>query len=296
MTRQKLLILILSVILLVAAPVSAQTLDDQLTWNDYFIAQQFSMFPRDARYDTFMNAIAQRLNATIVENFGEDKSITFYVCPSRLGFNAVSFHRFIVFDSVLLDSLRYLAMGRAYYGGINTQYTERLAAAVAKVSQARQMGQMMGNYNDTVNPFGLPSPGQLNPQQQKEAEAIFAEMLASWMAHEGSHCMRDHMKTRLEAASRQNQNMNLMNQQQFMNNVNTYMNAKISQEFEKDADVHAARWLLRSGFTTEGYIMWLEFGEKLEKMMGVDNAYLRTHPKCSDRIRYIRAEAMNFRR
>lgn len=275
----------------------AQTVEQQLIWKDYFVAQQFAQFPRDARYDDLMAQTARRLNQVIVKTFGEDKNITFYVCPSRLGFNAVSFHRFIVFDSLLLDSLRFLAIGTVYYGTDDNPYTNRLALAVAQKSRAHQMGYLAWNQMDNENPFGLPKvDGYLNAEQQQKAQELFIQMLVSWMAHEGSHCMRDHIKNRMESALRNNQQMNFDSSQQFNNNVNAYMNAKITQQLEKDADIHATRWLINAGYRPDGFVIWLKFGEKLEKIMGTDNAYLRTHPRCSDRINYIRQESSRLGR
>lgn len=285
--------LILTALVLVFGSAHAQTLDEQLTWNDYFVARQFSMYPRDARYDRYLNGIAQRLNSKIADTFGEDKDITFYVCPSPIGFNAVSFHRFIVFDSLLLDTLRFLAMSKAYYGNIDNAYVNRLVRAVAQKSKAHQMGYIQGNYRNLDNPFGLPKPGNLTLEQQQQAEKLFISMLASWMAHEGSHCMKDHIKFRIQAALKQRQ-MNFNNQQQFMNNVNQYMNAGITQKLEREADLYATKWLINSGFGVEGYVTWLKFGDKLETVTGANNAYLRTHPKCNTRIRYIIQAARNY--
>ena len=106
-------------------------------------------------------------------------------------------------------------------------------------------------------------------------------MLASWMAHEGSHCMRDHMKYRIleirkEMNSGTNSGMNSgMNQQQFMQ---AYMGAKISRDLEKDADLCAVVWLQNAGFGIKGFVTWLQFAEKLEAISGAENPYLRTHP------------------
>ncbi|MFP4497417.1 MAG: M48 family metalloprotease [Vulcanimicrobiota bacterium] len=273
----------------------AQTLDDQLTWNDYYVSQQFAMYPPDARYNEVMAEIASSLNDSIVDTFGEDKDINFHVCLTPLGFNAVAFHRFIVFDSLLLDTLRYMAMGKVYYGGMNNEYIDRLACRVAEVSQYHKMGQSQANYHNQENPFNLPHPGDLTSKQLDEAAVLFANILASWMAHEGSHCMRDHLKHRLQAMQKSNQQFNYQgSQQQFKNSVDAYTNAKISQELEKDADVHAVAWLLNSGYNIEGYLTWLEFGSKLEEIMGTKNAYLRTHPPCQTRMQYIRQAAREF--
>ena len=293
--KKRIAILLIILALITGAVALSQTIDDQLRIYDQYVARQFSFFPRDARYDAYMNSIAQNLNSVIVETFGEDKNITFYICPSRLGFNAVSFYRFIVFDSLLLDSLRYLAMGKVYYGNLNNQYIDTLVSRVAEISQAHQMGFVTGNYYDINNPFNLPPVGPLNQQQQLQAEELFTSMLVSWMAHEGSHCMRDHMKYRLQVMQQQQMSINPYgNQQQFINSMSAYMNAKLTQKLEKDADVHAVKWLINAGYNIEGFITWLQFGEKLERIMGVENAYLRTHPKCSERIKYIRETARSL--
>jgi len=281
----------LPVILLLALmaglfPAHAQSLDDQLQWNDYYVSSQFYQYPRDTRYDAYMTSIAQNLNSTIIDTFGNDKNITFYVCPSRIGFNALSFHQFIVFDSMLLDTLRYLAIAKVYYGNVNNNYVNSLAEKVAIISNAYRNGMFNPNFYNSNNPFGFPPVGTLNPAQQKKAEQLFTGMLASWMAHEGSHCMREHMKYRLQVMNQQGDNP-----QNAQINMNQYMQAQLSRELEKDADVCATIWLINSGYDIEGFVTWLQFGEKLEHAMGTENTYLRTHPKCSERIEYIRQAA-----
>lgn len=293
------LLVIVSIALLLANSnihACAQNIDQQLQLNDAYVSQQFRYFcPYDTRYNQYMNIIAQRLNSTIVDTFGEDKDLTFYVCVSPLGFNAVSFHRFMVFDSVLLDSLRYLSMGVVYYGGVDNSYVDQLAYQVARISASHRMGMSTANYYDTENPFNLPEVGTLTEEQSQRAEKLFLNMLASWVAHEGSHCMRDHMKHRYLAMQQQlNQQRNLQQQQQFFNSMGAYANARISRELEKEADEYAVRWLINSGFNVEGYITWLKFGSKLEKVMGTENAYLRTHPSCAERVQYITEEAKRY--
>ncbi len=290
--RLLVLLLLIFIMTLPGSRAIAQNLDQQLFWQDQFVAQQFASFPRDPRYDGVMTDIARRLNGVIVKTFGEDKDIIFHVCASRLGFNAVAFHRFIVFDSLLLDTLRYLAVAHVYYGGLDNNYINGLADSVAAISHRHRMGYIHWNQMNNENPFGLPPvPGQLTPEQQVQARELFINMLVSWMAHEGSHCMRDHVRHRMETAMRQNQNMDPNNPRQFNNNVSSYMNAKLTQKLEKDADIHATRWLVNAGYSVDGFIVWLRFGEILERKMGTDNEYLRTHPRCSDRIEYIVQEA-----
>lgn len=298
MKRKILTLLTIFILLTLILNGSVQAVEDQLRMYDQQVYYQFTIFyPRDARYDAYLTEIASRLNANIVDVFGEDKDIIFYVCPSHLGFNAVSFHRVIIFDSLLLDSLRYLAMGKVYYGSIDNQYVDQLAHRVAQVSQYHRMGSFVTNPSDTYNPFGLPGLGPLNPAQQLKAEELFKEMLASWMCHEGSHCMLDHMKFRLKAMSEQQQQFNYQgDMNQFNNSMNVYAQAQISQQLEKEADVIAARWLLASGYSIEGFTAWLYFAQKLETIMGMDNAYIRTHPSSAQRIRYIKDAAAQFRR
>lgn len=297
MKKRLLSVFLLLIIISTIVGVHAQTIEDQLNWNDRQVYTQFTgYYPPDSRYNVIMNQIGGNLNSHIVDVFGEDKNIVYYVCPSKIGFNAISFYRVIIFDSLLLDSLRFLAIGKVYHGGLNNEYIDELAYNVADISRKRQMGMGGINYADQNNPFGLPSAGALTPEQQARAEKLFREMLASWMAHEGSHCMLDHMKIRLEKMQQAKQQMDYNgSQNQFNNSIDEYMSAQISQTLEKDADVHATKWLIKSGYSVEGYVTWLTFAEKLEKLMGTDNAYLRTHPRCSDRVNYIRNAAKRYR-
>ena len=298
MKKRALSIFLVLFILVAIVGVYAQTIDDQLNWNDQMVYQQFtSYYPPDTRYNAYMNQIAGNLNSNIVDVFGEDKDMIYYVCPSHIGFNAISFHKVIIFDSLLLDSLRFLAMGKVYYGGLDNEYIDNLAYNVVRISKLRQNRMMQPNYYNQNNPFGLPVvPGQLTQEQQARAEKLFKSMLVSWMAHEGSHCMLEHMKQRMIKMQEAKQQMQYQgNQYQFQNSINAYMSAQLMQSMEKEADVHATKWLLKSGYSTDGFITWLTFAEKLEKLMGTENAYLRTHPKCSERIEYIRETERNFR-
>jgi len=297
MKKKIIAVTLIIVLFVVTFSVLAQSLEDQLRMQDRMIYAQFTTYyPRDNRYNAFFNEIATNLNSTIVDVFGQDKDIVFYVCPSHFGFNAMSFYRVIIFDSLLLDSLRYLAMAKAYYGDIDNEYVDELARSVATISRKHQSGDFRGiNFQDQNNPFGLPPVGELTPQQAAKAQELFKGMLASWMCHEGSHCMLDHVKVRMQEVQNMQKKFYYQgNQQQFNNSLNAYAFAKINQKLEKEADIMATRWLIESGYTIEGFVLWLEFGEKLEKAMGVDNAYLRTHPKCSERIRYIKQAAREY--
>lgn len=298
--KKKIIAVILLLVLFVGTfSVLAQSLEDQLRTQDRMIYTQFTTYyPRDNRYNTFFNKIATNLNSTIVDIFGQDKDIIFYVCPSHFGFNAMSFYRVIIFDSFLLDSLRFLAMARVYYGDLDNEYFDELAQSVATISKKHQNRDFSGiNFKDQNNPFGLPPVGQLTPQQSARAQQLFKGMLASWMCHEGSHCMLDHVKVRMQEVQNTQKKFHYQgNRQQFTKSLNAYAYAKISQKLEKEADIMAVRWLIESGYSIEGFIVWLKFGEKLEKAMGVNNAYLRTHPKCSERIRYIKQAAKEYKK
>lgn len=293
-------IIILTALFLFLAVVSsvvAQSLEDQLHYYDRQVYSQFTTrYPRDSRYDPYLNEIAGNLNSKIVDVFGEDKDIVFYACPSHLGFNAVSFYRVIIFDSLLLDSLRFLAMGKVYYGSDDSEYVDRLVQAVAETSSYHRMGMDTTDYRDINNPFDLPEVPALTAQQQQKAEKLFKSMLASWMCHEGSHCMLDHIKVRLQKMAQKQQQMYMQGDQRLFNqSVNMYMEAEISQKLEKEADVNATKWMIKSGYSIDGFIAWLKFAEKLEESMGVNNTYIRTHPKCSTRIQYIRDTARKYR-
>jgi hypothetical protein len=286
-------ILVICFLILNFSPCLPRSLEEQLKSYDQLMAQKFSKFPQDTRYDNYLADISKNLNRTLVGTFGENKNISYLVCASNLGFNAVSFHRLIVLDSLLLDTLRFLARAKVYYGTIDNPYVNRLIFRVSLLHGQHQAGMMNPGFVDQNNPFNLPVlPGQLTPEQEKQAETLFINMLASWMAHEGSHCMRDHLKYRFEIIRKRQQESSASgNQAQVMDTLEVYTNSHLSQELEREADLYAVNWLLNSGYNVDGFILWLSFGEKLEQASGLDNAYFRTHPSCTERIRYIREAA-----
>ena len=171
------LLILLVAIIALSIPTNGQTIDDQLRLKDQAIERQFSAFPHDARYDAIMNGIAEKLNAAIVKTFKGDKKLEYYVCPSHIGFNALSFNKFTVYDSLLLDSLRYLAEGAAKNNGIDNPYIDQLARRVAEVSRLRQSGAAFGDFSNRLNPFGLPEPGKLSQPERLEAEKLSLQCL-----------------------------------------------------------------------------------------------------------------------
>jgi hypothetical protein len=292
--KSTVLLLVACFMILTFSPCFPGQLEKQLKEYDNLMFQKFSRYPQDTRYNKYLTDISRNLNGSIVATFGEDKNISYLVCASNLGFNAVSFHRLIVLDSLLLDTLRFLARAKVYYGSIDNPYVNRLVFRVSLLDGQHQAGMMNPSFVNQANPFNLPVlPGNLTQEQERQAERLFIEMLASWMAHEGSHCMKDHLKYRFEIIKkRQNEAAVSGSQVQVMDTLEVYTNAQLSQELEREADLYAVRWLRNSGYGVEGFITWLQFGEKLEQASGLDNAYFRTHPSCGERIRYIRDAAV----
>ena len=142
--------------------------------------------------------------------------------PGVFGYNAVSFHKSIVIDSLLLEVDKRLAIGMAYYGKIDTPYTRQLAQATIRVWQQTNNGTLRLNQNNPYNPYNLPEiQGQLSPNQQKLAELYFEHLVAATLAHEGSHIFLEHTKQKMLTQQKLwQQGQGNMNQIQQYINVN----------------------------------------------------------------------------
>ncbi|MDQ7822440.1 MAG: M48 family metalloprotease [Candidatus Eremiobacteraeota bacterium] len=291
-------VIIVLVFVLCVTPVSAQYgqpggdyTEQFLNWQDQMVLAQFAMYyPADYRYNTLLGAISTKFNEKgpeIFQNYG--KEVYFTVFVSSLGFNAVSFHRIVVFDSLLLDTLRKLAEGIAFYGTIDNEYSVQLAATVLRVGMAHQFGMLAGNYQNIENPFGLPSCGALTEEQKKEANSLFEEMAAAVMAHEASHAFLDHVKEKIKTQQMLwMYNQGKVDPRVLNSYINNYLNYNLSYSKELEADTYAARLLKAAGYSRNGFTHWLLFAGLLERMTGSDTQANRTHPTSVTRIRNVK--------
>jgi hypothetical protein len=249
------------------------------------------MYPRDARYDSYFMRLFPVFNAHLGEVFPNyQEYVEYSVYAGPLGFNAVTFHRLVVFDSILLDGLKRLCEGFITYNGLNNDYTRQLARFAAGIISSRQSGMSTGQYNryDTNNPFGYPICRDYSQAGSGAVDALFIEMLASWMAHEGAHAYMNHNLERAKATQMiQMSQQNSYNPQMMNQEVQKYINYTLTPQKELEADAKGSELLVRSGISVRGYIVWLSFADMIEELMGSKYQYQRTHPRSEQRIGVI---------
>ncbi len=269
------------------------TPDQMLTMQDQMMVQQFAMkHPVDYRYTQLLDRISARFNSAgnrVFPNY-DTKNVQYIVFVGPFGYNAVAFHQSIVIDSLLMDSLRKLAEGIAFYGKFDTEYTHNLARAILTQMSAMQSGRANINYNSTENPFNLPSPGQLSPQQQQTSAKYFEEMVAGFLSHEGTHAFLEHTKEKMiKQQSLWVQNQGKANPQELNRQINNYISYSFTKTKEFEADAYGVRLLKAAGYTPKGLIYWLELGGLLEDYTGASNtpADQRTHPTTRERVNNI---------
>ena len=257
--------------------------DAQLVMQDQMMVQQMcSRYPADYRYNQLLNNISSRFNQAGPRVFSNwnTKDVQYIVLAGPLGFNAVAFHQSIVIDSLLMDSLRKLAEGIAFYGKFDTPYTHSLAKVTLQRMQEMQSGRTQMNFNNLENPFNLPSAGNLTPQQQQMAARMFEEMVAGFLSHEGSHGFLEHTKEKMmtqQALWIKNQGK--VEPQRLTQEITNYISKDFSKNKEFEADAYAARLLKASGYDKRGIIYWFQLGTLLEQYSGASqNPAERTHP------------------
>lgn len=264
--------------------------ENLLDYQDRLVFSQFSYYyPRDFRFDNALEKISIVFNAHGEEVFSDyNKEVYFVVFVSSLGFNAICFHKLVIFDSLLLDSLRFLAIGIAVYGDIDNDYCRALAFSVAKIGMAHQFGVLLGNYTDRQNPYQLPVFRTITVEQKERAERLFNDMLAAVMAHEASHAFLNHVKEKMETSRMiwQN-NQGRIDPHELNQYITNYINYTISYQKELEADTYGARLLKASGYGKEGFIYWFQFSMLLEEMLGMQKNSTRTHPTAEVRIENI---------
>lgn len=264
-----------------------QSFDAQLNMQDDMMVRQMAQSaPPDGRYEQFLNTISSKFNRAggrVFRNY-DSKDVRYVVLTGAFGFNAMALHKSIMIDSLLMDVMKRLARGMAYYGKFNTEYTRTLAQMAVGISMQMQNKTARINYQNPDNPFNLPEPGTLTPQQEALAAMYFEELVAAVLAHEGSHAFLEHTKEKmLTQQSLWQQGRGT--QQQIMQ----YMNSTYNKEKELDADSHGALLLKYAGYSKNGMITWFRFADLMEMITGTLYAPNRTHPTGEERIRNINA-------
>lgn len=277
-----------------STPAAAQQmpdLDGMLRWQDAMVLRRYQQtYVTDKRYDALLRKISERLNPHLSQVYTRSKPVRYYVFVGNMGFNAQTWDGLIIFDSLLLDAMRRLCEGVAVYGTTDCDYVRNLAVYVAEVDRACRAGHIALQTTSVDNPYRLPTLWGLTPAQREAADALFEEMLASWMAHEGSHAFLDHSRERIEAQRL----LWLYNQQgeappdSVKTYISQYLNATTTIQKEREADAYGIRLVLRSGYTVEGLIRSFEFVHYLEQLSGEALRANRTHPTPTERIVHAR--------
>ncbi|NDD29976.1 MAG: hypothetical protein EB084_17100 [Proteobacteria bacterium] len=283
--------IIVSSLLRHAAAQQPVPLEDLLLWQDAMVLSRYqSTYLCDTRYDGALRRISQRLNPHLAEVFQSAQPVQYYVFIGQMGFNAQTWHHLIIFDALLLDTLRKLADGVAVYGTTECDYVRRLAVYVAQVDQAKKTGRLTLRVTGADNPYRLPTLWGMTPAQRDRADVLFDEMLASWMAHEGSHAFLHHSRERAEAQ----QLLQMYSQQtdftsdSMQRYISTYLGTNTSRQKERDADEHGVRLIVKSGYSIEGLLRSLEFAQMIEVLTGEAQVVNRTHPTPAERISLAR--------
>lgn len=266
-------------------------IDQMLKWQDQQIMSQFqSKFVSDGRYNAFIHSIMQRMNTYLTQVYGQQSNlyISGFCFASSLGFNAVTGYRIIIFDSLLLDTLKFLADGIAVYGGVDNQYVQNLARTVVNLCAQHQQGNIRPNTSNLYNPFNLPTLTNLTQEQRMQSQKLFTDMVASWVAHEGSHGFLEHIKEKMKISlTQQAYSQGKYPPQAIQQQINQYLTYSLGPKMELEADTKGTILLLKSGYSVDGFIWWLKFADILEQLMGTKNSYMRTHPSSEQRIQNI---------
>ena len=108
------------------------------------------------------------------------------------------------------------------------------------------------------------------------------------MGHEGSHSFKEHRLRALRASRELLERYHGITQQQ----IQYIVNYKLSPRLEIEADCKSVELLLRSGFSTQGAMLFLRFLGLLEANFGFN----ATHPPAQQRIQSIKKVEKQMKR
>lgn len=154
-----------------------------------------SHYPLDERYNDVLNSVTTRL---LKASDPKDKldQVRLSVHFSDLGLNAITLHRVVIVDSLLLDTLCLYSQGIALYGTASNAYTDKLVDQVAALYRQERLGVLRPDL-DPKNPYAIYPPSGLDQVAAKRAEPIFEGLLAAWIGHEFGHVAKQHARRRL---------------------------------------------------------------------------------------------------
>jgi predicted Zn-dependent protease len=134
--------------------------------------------------------------------------------------------------------------------------------------------------------YHLPMAGNLTSTEQVQADALYEEMVASWLGHEASHAFLNHARQRMLALQAAPMGYGMGNPLQNF----TWMNS-MGLDREREADEHGAVLITHSGYSLRGFVISLEFAQRLEELSGGGNTWLSNHPPARERIADIQRAA-----
>lgn len=273
-------------------PTGADPIEASLQARDEMVRQYYVLnFPADPRYEAVLTRIGNRVNARLHEVFpNSEEQVTYGVFLSNMGFNGVAWHRIIVLDSLLLDTLHRVAESVAVNGRLESPYVDQLAAYIGQLGTQGGYGAPLRDrfHIDPENPYQIPAPPGLNYQSQQKAEAIFEDLLAAWVCHELSHCYLGHAREKIEQTLRlQNQYGGQVPPWMLEQQIQQYLNYQMAPAKEMEADRYGAMVAFRAGYSLDGFRRWYAFIDRIEQHTGAAYQQWRTHPHGSERFRAV---------
>ncbi len=290
-------LLLLGLLLALVAPAAAQgwgpavrdPIEASLVMRDQMVRQYYTLnFPADARYEPVLARIGARVNAHLHEVFpNSQEEVTYGVFLSTLGFNGVAWHRVVILDSLLLDTLHRLAESIAVDGRLETPYVDELASYIGRLGLVGGYGAPLRDRAgiDPQNPYRIPPPAGLDDLARKKAEVLFEDILAAWVCHELSHCYLGHAREKIEEGLRlQNQYGGRVPPWLLEQQIQQYLSFSLAPAKEMQADRAGAMVAFRSGYSLDGFRYWYAFIDRIEQHTGAAYQQHRTHPHGSQRF------------
>jgi hypothetical protein len=274
------------------SPVTAdETLPDSLELlkgADRLLVRRYAgFFPVDERYNDVLNPVLARLLKAAEPN-PICSEVRLAVHYSDLGFNAVALHRVIMVDSLLLDGLSRYSQGIALYGTAANDYTDRLVAQIAAIHKSGQMGKVEAGF-DMGNPYRLRPPSGMTPVTAREAQPIFEELLAGWLAHELSHILLQHAQQRYLDGNAFAAQLAMANvpPEAIEVIVRRHLDYKLGPTLEEQADRLGSDLLVKAGYHKDAIRRLMLLLKRLEDRSPDQFQVNRTHAKPVERYRKL---------